>query len=222
YGFPESHAQSFARLVYVSSWIKHYHPAVFACGILNSQPMGFYAPAQLVRDAQEHGVEVRGVDVNASGWDNSLERRADGALALRLGFRQVDGFREEWADAIVAARTNPFASIEEVARRAALPARALRLIAEADACRSMGADRRPALWEARRVRQGVLPLFGAAGVDELGAEADAELPPTPPAEQVLTDYQTTRLSLKGHPMAFLRRAFAAEGVLSATQVAAAK
>jgi len=222
YGFPESHAQSFARLVYVSSWIKHYHPAVFACGILNSQPMGFYAPAQLVRDAQEHGVEVRGVDVNASGWDNSLERRADGTLALRLGFRQVDGFRDEWADAIVAARTNPFASIEEVARRAALPARALRLIAEADACRSMGADRRPALWEARRVRQGVLPLFGAAGVDELGAEADAELPPTPPAEQVLTDYQTTRLSLKGHPMAFLRRAFAAEGVLSATQIAAAK
>jgi len=222
YGFPESHAQSFARLVYVSSWIKHYHPAVFVCGILNSQPMGFYAPAQLVRDAREHGVEVRAADVNASHWDNSLERTDDGALALRLGFRQVDGFRAEWADAIVAARTSPFASIEELARRAALPARALRLIAEADACRSMGAERRPALWEARRVRQGVLPLFGAAGADELGAEADAKLPPTPLAEQVLTDYQTTRLSLKGHPMAFLRRAFAAEGVLSATQVAAAK
>lgn len=222
YGFPESHAQSFARLVYVSSWIKHYHPAVFACGILNSQPMGFYAPAQLVRDAQEHGVEVRGVDVNASGWDNSLERRADGALALRLGLRQVDGFREEWAKKIADKRTTPFASIEELARRAALPGRALRLLAEADACRSMGAERRPALWEARRVRQGVLPLFGAAGADELGAEADAKLPPTPLAHHVLTDYQTTRLSLKGHPMAFLRGAFAAKGVLSCRETAAAK
>ncbi|WP_255247084.1 error-prone DNA polymerase [Sphingopyxis sp. GW247-27LB] len=222
YGFPESHAQSFARLIYVSSWIKHYHPAVFACGILNSQPMGFYAPAQLVRDAREHEVEVRGVDVNASGWDNSLERTDDGTLALRLGFRQVDGFREIWATQIADARARPFASVEELARRAALPGRALRLLAEADACRSMGAERRPALWEARRVRQGVLPLFGAAGADELGAEADAKLPPTPLAEQVLTDYQTTRLSLKGHPMAFLRRAFAKEGVLSCRETAATK
>ena len=222
YGFPESHAQSFARLVYVSSWIKHYHPAVFACGILNSQPMGFYAPAQLVRDAREHGVEVREVDANASGWDNSLERKDDGSLALRLGFRQVDGFREEWATQIVDARNTPFASVEELARRANLPSRALRLLADADACRSMGLDRRPALWDARRVRQGVLPLFGAAGTDELGAEEDAELPPTPLVEHVLTDYQTTRLSLKGHPMAFLRRDFEREGVLSAAGVAAAK
>ncbi|MBA3941114.1 MAG: error-prone DNA polymerase, partial [Sphingopyxis sp.] len=222
YGFPESHAQSFARLVYVSSWIKHYHPAVFACGILNSQPMGFYAPAQLVRDAREHGVEVRAADVNASHWDNSLERRDDGRLALRLGFRQVDGFREEWAEAIAAARTAPFASVEELARRANLPARALRLLADADACRSMGLDRRPALWDARRVRQGVLPLFGAAGTDELGFEEDAQLPPTPMVEHVLTDYQTTRLSLKGHPMAFLRRDLAREGILSATEVAVAK
>ena len=222
YGFPESHAQSFARLVYVSSWIKHYHPAVFACGILNSQPMGFYAPAQLVRDAREHGVEVREVDVNASLWDNSLERKDDGSLALRLGFRQVDGFRGEWAGQIVLARTTPFASVEELARRANLPSRALRLLAEADACRSMGLERRPALWDARRVRQGVLPLFGAAEIDELGAEEDARLPPTPMVEHVLTDYQTTRLSLKGHPMAFLRRDFEHEGVLSATQVAAAK
>jgi error-prone DNA polymerase len=223
YGFPESHAQSFARLVYVSSWIKHYHPAVFACGILNSQPMGFYAPAQLVRDAREHGVEVRAADVNASHWYNSLERTDDGGLALRLGFRQVDGFREEWADAIADARAKaPFASVEELARRANLPSRALRLIADADACRSLGRERRPALWDARRVRQGVLPLFGAAEADELGFEEDARLPPTPMAEHVLTDYQTTRLSLKGHPMAFLRERFAAEGVLSAREVAAAK
>ncbi|ALJ15823.1 DNA polymerase III subunit alpha [Sphingopyxis macrogoltabida] len=223
YGFPESHAQSFAKLVYVSSWLKCHHPAVFACGILNSQPMGFYAPAQLVRDAREHGVEVRAVDVNASGWDNSLERRADGALALRLGFRQVDGFREAWAGQIADARTAaPFASVEELARRADLPSRALRLVADADACRSMGLDRRPALWDARRVRQGVLPLFDAAEADELGAEEDAGLPPTPMVEHVLTDYQTTRLSLKGHPMAFLRRDFEREGVLSAAGVAAAK
>ena len=222
YGFPESHAQSFARLVYVSSWIKHYHPAVFTCGLLNSQPMGFYAPAQLVRDAQEHGVEVREVDVNASDWDNSLERRDDGSLALRLGLRQVDGFRELWAQQIAATRVPPFASVEELARRANLPSRALRLLAEADACRSMGLDRRPALWDARRVRQGVLPLFGAAETDELGAEEDAQLPPTPLVEHVLTDYQTTRLSLKGHPMAFLRRDFARERVLSAAQVSAAK
>ncbi len=222
YGFPESHAQSFARLVYVSSWIKHYHPAVFTCGLLNSQPMGFYAPAQLVRDAQEHGVEVRVVDVNASDWDNSLERRDDGSLALRLGLRQVDGFRELWAQQIAATRVPPFASVEELARRANLPSRALRLLAEADACRSMGLDRRPALWDARRVRQGVLPLFGAAEADELGAEADAKLPPTPMVEHVLTDYQTTRLSLKGHPMAFLRGDFEREGVLSAAQVGAAR
>ncbi|MBU0824612.1 MAG: error-prone DNA polymerase [Alphaproteobacteria bacterium] len=222
YGFPESHAQSFAKLVYVSSWLKCHHPAVFTCGLLNSQPMGFYAPAQLVRDAQEHGVEVREVDVNASGWDNSLEPRADGDLALRLGLRQVDGFRETWAAQIVAARATPFTTVEELARRADLPARALRLLAEADACRSMGLDRRPALWDARRVRQGVLPLFGAAEADELGAEDDAQLPPTPLVENVLTDYQTTRLSLKGHPMAFLRGDFAREGVLSAAQVMAAK
>lgn len=222
YGFPESHAQSFARLVYVSSWIKHYHPAVFTCGLLNSQPMGFYAPAQLVRDAREHGVEVRTVDVNFSQWDNSLEQREDGSHALRLGFRQVDGFREEWAKAIDAARTTAFASVEELARRAGLPSRALRLLADADACRSMGFERRPALWDAQRVRQGVLPLFGAAEANELGAEEDARLPPTPMVEHVLTDYQTTRLSLKGHPMAFLRDEFAREGVLSAAQVAAAK
>jgi error-prone DNA polymerase len=222
YGFPESHAQSFARLVYVSSWIKHYHPAVFTCGLLNSQPMGFYAPAQLVRDAREHDVEVREVDVNASGWDNSLEPRPDGSLALRLGFRQVDGFREAWAEQIAEARTTPFASVEELARRANLPSRALRLLADADACRSMGLDRRPALLDARRVRQGVLPLFGAAESDELGAEEDANLPPTPLVEHVLTDYQTTRLSLKGHPMAFLRPDFEREGVLSAAQVMAAK
>ncbi len=114
YGFPESHALSFARLVYVSSWIKHYHPAIFAAALLNSQPMGFYAPAQIVRDAQENGVEVRPIDVNVSGWDNSIE---DGAL--RLGMRQIDGFREEWAKTIVEHR--PFKSMEDLAQAGGSP-----------------------------------------------------------------------------------------------------
>tara|TARA_R110000868_G_scaffold65839_21_gene196623 strand:- start:1972 stop:5550 length:3579 start_codon:yes stop_codon:yes gene_type:complete len=239
YGFPESHALSFARLVYVSAWLKCHQPAVFACALLNSQPMGFYAPAQLVRDARAHGVTVQGVDVNASQWDNGLEpidraRRTDRgegtgkALALRLGLRQVDGFRESWAAQMVAARADaPFTSIEDLARRAGLPARALRLLADADACRSLGQDRRAALWEARRTPSDELPLFAAArrqdrAARELGEEPDAMLPAMPLAEQVATDYQVTRLSLKGHPMQFLRPAFAAEGVLTCAQASAAK
>ncbi len=215
YGFPESHALSFARLVYVSSWIKCHHPAVFACALLNSQPMGFYAPAQIVRDAQEHGIEVRAVDVNASAWDNSLE---DGAL--RLGLRQIDGFRERWAENIVAAR--PFDSIESLARKADLPSRALRLLADADAFRSIDLDRRGALWDVRRTPTDTLPLFAAADARELGVEPEVYLPLMMPGEHVAADYQTVRLSLKGHPMAFLRARFAAAGVLSCAQTAAAK
>jgi error-prone DNA polymerase len=223
YGFPESHALSFARLVYVSSWIKCFHPAVFGCAILNSQPMGFYAPAQLVRDAAEHDVEIRPADVNASGWDNALERRADGAFAIRLGFRQIDGFREAWASAIAEARAaGPFASIEEVARRASLPSRGLKLLADADACRSLHDDRRAAMWEVRRTPPQQLPLFAAADAPELGREADARLPAMPLSEQVAADYQLTRLSLKGHPMQFLRSLFAAEGVLSSADANALK
>ncbi|WP_312491220.1 error-prone DNA polymerase, partial [Sphingomonas sp.] len=132
YGFPESHALSFARLVYVSAWLKRHQPAIFTCALLNAQPMGFYAPAQLVRDARENGgVEVRPVDVNFSGWDNRLEQRADGAFALRLGFRQVDGFRETWGNAI--AYHAPYETIEAAAIRARLPRRALDLLAQADA-----------------------------------------------------------------------------------------
>ena len=222
YGFPESHAQSFAKLVYVSAWLKCHHPAVFTCALLNSQPMGFYAPAQLVRDAREHGVEVRGADINSSGWDNGLERCENGALALRLGFRQIDGFREAWADALVEARGAGFTHVEQLAQRAGLPPRALRLLADADACRSIGLDRRDALWEARRTPQGVLPLFEAADAAELADEPDARLPAMPMAEQVVTDYQTVRLSLKGHPMQFLRTGFERQGVLSCAGAAAAR
>ena len=231
YGFPESHAQSFALLVYVSSYIKCRYPAVFACALLNSQPMGFYAPAQIVRDAREHGVEVRGIDVNASGWDNGLEDispspEGEGLsrhLALRIGLRQVDGFREAWAEAIVAARARGrFAAIEELARRASLPRRALRLLADADAFRSIGLDRRAALWEARRTPDGELPLFAAARARELGEEPDARLPAMPLSEHVAADYQMTRLSLKGHPMQFLRETFRREGVLSCREIAEGK
>ena len=219
YGFPESHALSFARLVYVSAWIKWHHPAVFACALLNSQPMGFYAPAQIVRDAREHGVEVCEIDVNASAWDNGLEAGITGH-ALRLGFRQIDGFREQWADAIAVAQ--PFASIEDLARRASLPQRALRLLADADAFRSLGLDRRAALWEVRRTPTDALPLFAAAAAREMSEETDAALPAMSGAEHVVADYQTTRLSLKGHPMAFLRATLRDEGVLSCAETDAAK
>jgi error-prone DNA polymerase len=219
YGFPESHAQSFARLVYVSAWIKHHHPAVFCCALLNSQPMGFYAPAQLVRDAEEHDVEVRPIDVNASHWNNGLERREDSTLALRLGYRQIGGFREDWGWAMARAclEDGPFVSIEDLARRARLPARALHLLADADACRSLGQDRRQALWEVRRTPTDELPLFAAArareqGASELGREPAIDLKAMTLGEHVAADYQTHRMSLKAHPMTLLRPLFDAEGV----------
>ncbi|NOU03136.1 MAG: error-prone DNA polymerase [Novosphingobium sp.] len=214
YGFPESHAQAFGWLAYVSSWLKCRHPAVFTCGLLNSQPMGFYAPAQLVRDVQEHGVEVRAVDVNASAWDCTLETRADGTFALRLGLSRIDGFRESWAEGLVQARLpGDFATVEDLARRTALPPAALRKLADADALGSLGKPRREALWEVRRTPAGELPLFAFADAAELGTEPDAALPAMPLSEEVVADYQTLRLSLKAHPVQFLRAVLAGEGVL---------
>ena len=222
YGFPESHAQAFAWLAYVSSWLKCRHPAVFTCALLNSQPMGFYAPAQLVRDAQDHGVEVRAVDVNASAWDCTLEPDAGGALALRLGLARIDGFRKAWADPIVTARmAGPFASIEDLARRAGLPPPALRKLADADACASLGKSRRDALWDVRRTPPDELPLFAFASAPELPPEPAVPLPLMPLAEEVVADYQTARLSLKGHPMQFLRQHLAREGVLTCADANAA-
>ena len=223
YGFPESHALSFARLVYVSAWIKCHQPAVFACALLNAQPMGFYAPAQIVRDAAEHGVEVRPIDVNASDWDCTLERDAAGAPALRLGFRQLDGFHRAWADAIVAARAagGRFDSLDALARRAGLGRPALKLLADADAFRSLGLGRRAALWETRRAPPGELPLFAAVRASGLGAEPDMALPAMAGSEHVVLDYQTTRLSLRAHPMAFLRASLGAQRVLSCAAAAAA-
>ena len=138
YGFPESHAASFALLVYASAWLKCHHPAVFACALLNAQPMGFYAPAQIVRDAREHGVEVRPVCINASYWDNVLEPDGRGGLALRLGFRQIKGLHEDEADWIAAARGNGYRDVAAVWRRAGTPRRLLEALVEADAFASLG------------------------------------------------------------------------------------
>ena len=215
YGFPESHAQAFAHLVYISSWLKCHHPAIFTAALLNSQPMGFYAPAQLVQDAREHGVEIRPIDVNASSWDNNIENGT-----LRLGMRQVDGFRKEWALRVM--EKQPFISLEDMARRAALPPRALKLLADADALNSLGLDRREGAWEVWRTPSNQLPLFAANNAHELGKEQDAILPAMLLSEHVAADYQLTRLSLKGHPMQFLRSVFSKEGVLSCAQTDAAR
>ncbi|WP_425905164.1 error-prone DNA polymerase [Nitrobacter sp. TKz-YC02] len=241
YGFPESHAASFAQLVYVSSWLKCFHPDAFCCGLLNSQPMGFYAPAQIVGDARKNGVEVRPIDVSFSHSQNTLEERAGAHHAVRLGFRQIDGFKwvdkdeeylkrdkirsrnselDDWGERIVAARQRrSFTSIEDFARDAKLPKRALILLADADAFRSLGLDRRAALWAVRRLPDDVpLPLFESAVARELPDEHAAPLPGMPLPEQVVADYQTVRLSLKGHPMEFLRAMFTRERVVSCAEI----
>jgi error-prone DNA polymerase len=228
YGFPESHAASFAKLVYISSWLKYHYPDVFAAALLNAQPMGFYAPAQIVRDAIEHGVEVRPVDINASFWDNVLEapdRTPQGTkrypLALRLGFRQAEGIHEAEAKRLVATRRGGFASTEELASRARLYGRPMRALADADAFRSIGLDRRAALWDVRRLPEDEpLPLFAVVAARELGEEENANLPVMSLGEQVATDYQTLRLSLKAHPMALLRTLFARERVSTSVETAA--
>ncbi len=284
YGFPESHAASFAQLVYVSSWLKYWHPDAFCCGLLNSQPMGFYAPAQIVGDARTNGVEVREIDVSSSFAQNTLEQGNGKYCAVRLGFRQIDGFKwadpdeeglkriqasfrdaplgadpesrdsqmcnstseftrslssgralrgpvgvprndgdekiEDWAERIVAARARGrFTSLEDFARDTGLPKRALILLADADAFRSLGLDRRAALWAVRRLPDDVpLPLFEIATAREQPDEKARPLPLMPLPEQVVADYQTIRLSLKGHPMEFLRPMFEKERVVACAGV----
>ena len=205
YGFPESHAAAFAMLAYVSAWLKCHYPAIFACALLNSQPMGFYAPAQIVRDAREHQVEVRPICVNASHWDNTLERRADGALALRLGFRQIKGFKEEDARWIVAARGNGYPAPESVWLRAGVAPAVLERLAEADAFTDIGLTRRDALWQVRAIRgQAPLPLFNDPIDGENIHEPHVALPPMHLGEEVVEDYVSMRLSLRAHPMELLR------------------
>lgn len=221
YGFPESHAASFAHLVYVSSWLKCHFPAAFACALLNSQPMGFYAPAQIVRDAREHGVIVLPADVNHSDWDCTLERQGEG-VALRLGLRQVDGFPEAAAARIVAARAEggPFRDVRELKERAGLSPALVERLASADCFNALGLTRRQALWDARSlIAAPDLPLFAAARVRDEGAErAVTRLPVMPLSEEVVADYQTQRLSLKAHPLAFLRAGLAERGFVRAADL----
>jgi error-prone DNA polymerase len=229
YGFPESHAASFAHLVYVSSWLKCHYPAAFACGLLNSQPMGFYAPAQIVRDAAEHGVVVLPADVNCSDWDCTLENlpppsredkgRLDKHIALRLGLRQIDGLPEHVAAKLVAERVErgPYRDVAELRDRARLTPAHVERLASADAFQSLNLPRRQALWDARSlIAAPDLPLFRAAAERDEGAEkARTALPVMPLSEEVVADYQTTRLSLKAHPMAFLRADLAERGFVRA-------
>ncbi|MFO1143084.1 MAG: error-prone DNA polymerase, partial [Amaricoccus sp.] len=202
YGFPESHAASFAFLVYASAWMKCHHPAIFACALLNSQPMGFYAPAQIVRDARAHGVEVRPVCVNASAWDNLIEPDGQGGLALRLGFRQIKGVAETEADWIAAARGNGYRDVAALWRRAGTPPRLLTKLAEADAFASLGLSRREALWQVRAIGGNApLPLFEGGEGDE---EGPVSLPPMTLGEEIVADYTALRLTLRAHPMALIR------------------
>jgi DNA-directed DNA polymerase III PolC len=205
YGFPESHAASFALLVYASAWIKRHHPGIFACALLNSQPMGFYAPAQIVRDAREHGVEVRPPCVNASFWDCTMEDDGEGGLALRLGLRQIKGLKEEDAHWIAAARGNGYRAVEDVWRRAGVPPRAVTILAEADAFADLRIGRREALWAAKALGGAApLPLF-AGDIDGEGiAEPATILKAMTLGEEVVEDYVSMRLTLRAHPMALLR------------------
>ena len=225
YGFPESHAASFALIVYVSAWLKHHHPAAFAAALINSQPMGFYAPAQIVRDAREHGVEVRPVDVLHSGWDCRLEGEArnepeDGAAAgpaLRLGMRLVKGLGQADADALeraVAAR-GTFADLPSLQRASGASVRGLRRLAYADAFGSLGLDRQQALWEVRALREPQPQLWDDAAGEPAPAAPPPRLPPVPPLGRVLHDYAATSLSLRSHPMAFARTALDRLGVAPA-------
>jgi error-prone DNA polymerase len=216
YGFPESHAASFAHLAYASSWLKCHHPAVFAAALLNSQPMGFYAPAQIVRDAQQHAVEVRPLDINASDWDSTLERELTSAdeHALRLGLRLASGLPEEEGRLIVKTRRSgngaPYGSVEEVARRAGVSRRAIEALAEADAFASLGQGRRAAMWDAKAIERDVPPLLrlaeGSLGDAPLIQEVAPNLPAEAAGQSVVMDYTATGLSLRQHPLALLRPA----------------
>ena len=205
YGFPESHAAAFAMLAYVSAWLKRHHPAAFTCALLNSQPMGFYAPAQIVRDARDHQIEVRPICANASAWDSTLEKRADGSLALRLGFRQIKGFREEDAAWIVAARGNGYTDPEALWLRAGVGPAVLERLAEADAFAGLGMGRRDALWAVKAITgPKPLPLFNDLIEGEGINEQAVTLPTMHLGEEVVEDYVAMRLSLKAHPMELLR------------------
>jgi error-prone DNA polymerase len=245
YGFPESHAASFALLVYASAWIKCRYPDVFCAAILNSQPMGFYQPAQLVRDARQHGVEIRAPDVNYSNWDCTLEASAPtqpspasggvlgGGHAVRLGFRLIHGLAEKELNHLVAMRGNGFSSIERFAAIAGVSRFTIERLAEADAFRSLGLDRRAALWAARRLdvigisatkrtvaakTDDILPLLAPHLGDDIFPEPAVTLPDMALSEHVVEDYIATGLSLKEHPVRFFRDRLIALGAICNTQL----
>jgi error-prone DNA polymerase len=225
YGFPESHAASFALLVYASCWFKTFYPDVFCAAILNSQPMGFYQPAQLIRDAADHGIEIRAVDVNLSDWDCTLEPapfdparilgkhgEMRGVIlsshAVRLGFRQIRGLPENSMRLLVERRGEGYRSVRDVWLRSGLNAGEVEKLAQADAFRSIGLDRRRALWEVKalngKAASETLPLFEGPKADLDHAEPVVRLPEMPPGEHVIHDYRSLCLSLKAHPVSFLR------------------
>jgi error-prone DNA polymerase len=231
YGFPESHAASFALLVYASAWIKRYHPAAFCCAILNSQPMGFYAPAQLVRDAREHGVEIRAVDVNCSDWDCTLEETADsntpaptddkrtwgrGGPALRLGFRLIKGFSSSHAEQIVQRRLQrgPFRSIDDFHATTKLSVIAVAKLSEADAFASLPKTRRIALWETLALPEERAALSRPCEENP----AAPMLPGMTKSEEIHADYEKIGLSLKGHPVELIRKELSRRKVIRACEV----
>ncbi|HEY4201220.1 MAG TPA: error-prone DNA polymerase [Devosiaceae bacterium] len=241
YGFPESHAASFALLVYVSCWLKCHYPDVFACALLNSQPMGFYQPAQIVRDATEHGVEIRPVDINYSGLDSSLEadgRRAAEHLwprhaemrddirtdrALRLGLTSVSGLKADHMELIVARRGEGYKSVRDLWLRTGLAPAVLEKLAKADAfLDSLKLSRRDALWAVKGLMGAdgaeTLSLFAAAGLPEARPDSSADLPVMPAGEAVIQDYKALSLSLKGHPVSFLRGQLSAGGIVRAGDI----
>jgi error-prone DNA polymerase len=234
YGFPESHAASFALLVYVSCWLKCHYPDVFLTALLNSQPMGFYAPAQLIRDAIEHGVEVRPVDINRSDYESALEEGPEAGpqawnrhremrdqiwsnKAVRLGFSQISGLKEAHAKALIEHRGSGYGSIHDLWVRSGLPIAALEKLAEADAFQSLGLNRRKALWLVRGLKGSdgadSLQLFKQAGRPTVAGEADPELPLMRHSENVIHDYRTMSFSLKAHPMSFMRRSLDRRGIV---------
>ncbi|AWM86994.1 error-prone DNA polymerase [Microvirga sp. 17 mud 1-3] len=220
YGFPESHAASFAKIAYASSWMKRHHPDVFCCALLNAQPMGFYAPAQIVRDARNHDIEVRPVDINHSRWDCTLEATGDPCrFAVRLGFRMVLGLANADGGQIPCARAEqPFASIEDLWRRAGIPVSALERLADADAYGSLGINRRDALWTIRGLSDEVMPLFAAADErdDRIRSETiepAVALAPMTEGREVVEDYRSQGLTLRQHPLAFLRQDLAQRRII---------
>ena len=229
YGFPESHAASFALIAYASSWMKCHHPDVFCASLLNAQPMGFYAPAQIVRDAREHGVEIRPVCINTSRWDCTLEPAGDESFAVRLGLRMVRGLANKDAAAIVTARADePFSSIDDLWRRTGVPVSSLIEIAEADGMRdSLGLARREALWAIKALRDEPLELFAAAAERERRTvaeivEPEVELSPMTAGSEVVEDYRHVGLTLRAHPVAFLREELTARRIVTCAEAMSAR